>query len=73
MKINVSKVCPILLHEYKFNFTTLGLSWGTSAISNAAWTGVKLSDVLAAAGAKEEEVEHVHLQGRFRILSYTLP
>ena len=40
-----------------------GLSWGTSAISNATWTGVKLSDVLAYAGVKEEQVEHVHLQG----------
>ncbi len=40
-----------------------GLNWGTSAISNATWTGVKLADVLAAAGAKEEQVEHVHFQG----------
>lgn len=27
-----------------------GLSWGTNAISNAVWTGVKLRDVLQAAG-----------------------
>ena len=47
-----------------------GLSWGTSAISNATWTGVKLSDVLAYAGAKEEQVEHVHLQGKQLILIY---
>ena len=45
-----------------------GLSWGASAISNATWTGVKLSDVLAYAGAKEEQVEHVHLQGKQIIL-----
>ncbi len=41
-----------------------GLSWGSSAISNATWTGVKLADVLAASGIKEEDVEHVIFQGK---------
>ncbi len=40
-----------------------GLSWGTNAISNAEWTGVKLSDVLKYAGVPEADVEHILLQG----------
>jgi DMSO/TMAO reductase YedYZ molybdopterin-dependent catalytic subunit len=31
---------------------TRGNQWGNGAISNAAWTGVRLKDVLAAAGVK---------------------
>ena len=44
-------------HEVK------GLSWGVAAISNAEWTGVKLADVLAAAGVSEDEVKHVIFRG----------
>ena len=40
-----------------------GLSWDGTAISNAEWTGVKLSDVLAHMGAKEDDVEHVIFRG----------
>ncbi len=40
-----------------------GLNWGTTAISNAEWTGVKLADVLAYAGVPEEKVGHVRFQG----------
>jgi sulfite oxidase len=40
-----------------------GLSWGTAAISNAEWTGVKLVDVLKYVGVKEEDVAHVLFQG----------
>ena len=40
-----------------------GLNWGTTAISNAEWTGVKLADVLQHIGAKEDEVNHVLFQG----------
>ena len=41
-----------------------GLSWGMTAISNAEWTGVKLSDVLIHAGIREEDVEHVTFSGK---------
>lgn len=40
-----------------------GLSWGMSAISNAKWTGVKLSDVLNYAGMRESDAEHVIFTG----------
>merc|ERR1719295_579229 len=42
-----------------------GLNWRGGAIGNAEWTGVKLSDVLALAGYKEddERVRHVILEG----------
>jgi sulfite oxidase len=41
-----------------------GLPWAVGALGNARWTGVLLSDVLRWAGAKEDEVGHVILQGR---------
>ena len=40
-----------------------GLTWGTSAIGNATWTGVKLSDVLAYAGVKEDYIAHIQFEG----------
>jgi len=40
-----------------------GLSWGTNAISNAEWTGVKLSDILDHIGAKEDNYNHVIFEG----------
>ncbi len=41
-----------------------GLSWGTSAISNAQWTGVRLCDVLKCAGIQDDnQIEHVIFQG----------
>jgi len=49
---------------------TSGNAWGLGAISNATWTGVRLVDVLAAAGAPSDEetaeaagVGHVELEG----------
>ncbi|RVT89944.1 molybdopterin containing oxidoreductase [Rhodovarius crocodyli] len=36
----------------QFSPATRGNQWGNGAISNAAWTGVRLKDVLAAAGLK---------------------
>jgi DMSO/TMAO reductase YedYZ molybdopterin-dependent catalytic subunit len=36
-----------------FSPQTAGNQWGNGAISNAAWTGVRLRDVLRAAGLKE--------------------
>lgn len=39
-----------------------GVQWGPGAIGNAEWTGVKLSDVLKAAGLKEN-AKHVWFEG----------
>ena len=44
-----------------------GLPWTGGAIGNATWTGVKLRDVLEAAGLRpeqaEEQIRHVHFEG----------
>lgn len=47
-----------------------GLTWGFTAISNATWTGVRLSDVLADVGLTNDRVQrnegvwnHVHFEG----------
>ncbi|OQR84145.1 sulfite oxidase [Achlya hypogyna] len=41
-----------------------GLSWDTTALSTAKWTGVLLSDVLAHYGVTDEgDLEHCHLEG----------
>ncbi len=44
-----------------------GLAWTGGAIGNASWTGVKLRDVLEAAGLKpsqmEDEIRHIHFEG----------
>ncbi|KIW67388.1 hypothetical protein PV04_06647 [Phialophora macrospora] len=45
-----------------------GLQWDVGAISNAEWTGVRLSDVLRDAGfdpddSASEDVKHVHFVG----------
>ncbi|XP_065350940.1 sulfite oxidase isoform X2 [Cloeon dipterum] len=42
-----------------------GLDWGQAAIGNATWTGVRLRDVLLAAGLKDDQpgVEHVQFEG----------
>nr|DBA32909.1 TPA: hypothetical protein GDO54_000658 [Pyxicephalus adspersus] len=42
-----------------------GLDWGTAAISNARWAGVRLRDVLLQAGYTEEASKglHVHFEG----------
>lgn len=37
-----------------------GLSWDTTALSTANWTGVKLSDVLDSIGIKDEDSRPVH-------------
>lgn len=37
-----------------------GLSWDTTALSTANWTGVKLADVLASIGIKEEDCRDGH-------------
>ena len=39
-----------------------GVSWDSGAIGNAEWTGVKLSDILKAAGVKAE-AKHVWFEG----------
>lgn len=47
-----------------------GLAWGFTAISNAQWTGVRLSDVLADVGLNQDRMRrnegvwnHVHFEG----------
>ncbi|XP_062561032.1 sulfite oxidase, mitochondrial isoform X1 [Armigeres subalbatus] len=40
-----------------------GLSWGSSAVGNARWTGARLSDVLVAMGVTSDETSHVHFEG----------
>ncbi|TMW55782.1 hypothetical protein Poli38472_010664 [Pythium oligandrum] len=37
-----------------------GLSWDTTALSTANWTGVRLSDVLASVGVEEEDCREGH-------------
>ena len=41
-----------------------GLPWGIGAVGTARWTGALLVDVLAWAGAREDQVQHVLFQGR---------
>lgn len=58
------------MHEIK---PVKGLQWGGGAISNAVWTGARLSDVLKASGYMVPDlstttefpgcVQHVHLDG----------
>ena len=43
----------------------MGIRWELGGVSNAEWTGVRLSDVLARAGVKEDAVE-VILEGADR-------
>ena len=43
-----------------FSPQTRGNSWGNGAISNAEWTGVRLRDVLAAAGVKPSAIFTAH-------------
>uniref|UniRef100_A0A0N5APD5 sulfite oxidase n=1 Tax=Syphacia muris TaxID=451379 RepID=A0A0N5APD5_9BILA len=45
--------------------TVQGLPWKGSAISNAKWTGVRLRDVLVAAGVdpNDKRIKHVHFEG----------
>ena len=45
-----------------------GIPWTGGAIGNASWTGVRLRDVLAYAGLKQDEdeegqVKHIHFEG----------
>ena len=40
-----------------------GIPWTGGAIGTAEWSGVRLCDVLLHAGVREEEIEHVHLEG----------
>ena len=40
-----------------------GIPWTGGAIGTAEWGGAKLRDVLIHAGVKEEDIEHVHLEG----------
>lgn len=45
--------------------TVKGLSWGPAAIGNATWSGVRLYDVLKAAGLEDDHpgVEHIQFEG----------
>src|SRR4051794_8122102 len=45
-----------------FSPTIPGVSWGRGAVGNAEWSGVRLADVLARAGAKADAL-HVQLLG----------
>ena len=40
-----------------------GLSWGAAAIGNATWSGARLTDVLKAAGLKDDQpgIEHIQV------------
>ena len=40
-----------------------GIAWTGGAIGTAQWAGARLRDVLSYAGVREEDVEHVHLEG----------
>ena len=40
-----------------------GIPWTGGAIGTAEWSGVRLRDVLLHAGVKEDDIEHVHLEG----------
>lgn len=40
-----------------------GIAWTGGAIGTAEWSGARLRDVLLYAGVKEDEIEHVHLEG----------
>lgn len=40
-----------------------GLPWQGTAISNASWTGVRLLDVLSAAGLSADDVQHIQFEG----------
>jgi sulfite oxidase len=40
-----------------------GIPWTGGAIGTAEWSGARLRDVLLYAGIKEDDVEHVHLEG----------
>ncbi|GAB6029610.1 hypothetical protein CHUAL_005350 [Chamberlinius hualienensis] len=42
-----------------------GLNWGSAAISNAKWTGVKLRDVLLSLGYRDDDpkLKHVQFEG----------
>jgi len=44
----------------QFSPATRGNQWGNGAISNAEWTGVRMRDVLAAAGIKPSAVFTAH-------------
>ena len=44
----------------QFTPATRGNQWGNGAISNAEWTGVRLRDVLAAAGLKPSAIFTAH-------------
>lgn len=48
-----------------------GLRWGQSAVGNATWTGVKLSEVLKDVGVVENESDHVHFVGLDTDPTYT--
>lgn len=43
--------------------TVKGIPWTGGAIGTAEWGGARLRDVLLHAGVKEEDIEHVHLEG----------
>ena len=40
-----------------------GVQWRWGAMGNAEWTGVRLADVLAAAGGANKDAKHLQLQG----------
>lgn len=40
-----------------------GIPWTGGAIGTAEWSGARLRDVLLHAGVREDEIEHVHLEG----------
>ncbi|MFO0707801.1 MAG: sulfite oxidase [Nitrospira sp.] len=49
-----------------------GVQWERGAVGNVQWTGVRLRDVLAAAGVRDQ-AKHVQLQGADRPAVSTVP
>ncbi|XP_055528646.1 sulfite oxidase, mitochondrial isoform X2 [Wyeomyia smithii] len=40
-----------------------GLPWGSAAVGNAKWSGVRLADLLTEMGVELDETSHVHFEG----------
>ncbi|XP_058832753.1 sulfite oxidase, mitochondrial isoform X2 [Topomyia yanbarensis] len=48
-----------------------GLPWGSSAVGNAKWSGVRLADLLREMGVESDEISHVHFEGLDTDPTYT--
>lgn len=46
------------MHKVK---SVKGLSWGSSAVGNAVWSGPKLCDILKDLGIESDDKRHVHV------------